>query len=566
MSEHGPGWSDAQKIDQAARPIFEAAMHGWCIPSALNPDIGIDYSVELLAEHPARKTATGDGDFLVQLKGETDAKYPNGDLSQSFPTRDLRYFLASKRRPVFLVVVDVNTRRGYWKFLQRFAAEEADQGKLASQESITIRIPAAQTLEDPDAFRAAVAEADRWMADRWPGAPHAAVRNLKNQIETGDPRVVVEISADENTTRIVVHPKEPIQFSIVVEGSPDALRRFEDDAFGRGLPVDSEKYEVKIRGRGMPGGDAEEIAGVHMAKKFSGHAVLTSISSNGKSSAPLTLQGEFQAGTTECRFLGKLPSGVLEMDLAFAIPQVPPTSLAVDIRADFRFRPQAWKGRSLSILPDFGVLDSFFSEFSDTHQVTIQVFCEGNPLFAGHVRGEMIAGLLNFAAGIDFFRVARRLTKRWKSVPVFPGEITEDDKNTLCVLDELERGVPFPLNEAEVMVAQSVAKGDVPSAPRKGVAERVVVMVPSESAKLFGSTVPLGATRRECAAALSELVSRDPDPNAQDREILRWKIVPQAPWLFSITGGSAIPEMHPEFDHVSHSTPSSPRTDSEKGG
>ena len=115
---------------------------------------------------------------------------------------------------------------------------------------------------------------------------------------------------------------------------------------------------------------------------------------------------------------------------------------------------------------------------------------------------------------------------------MFPGVVLEEDKIGVCVLEEIERGVEFPLNEAEFEFAHTVPKGELPKAPRDGVPDGVVIRQKNDSVRLFEHSIPLGITQRECKSAVPRLVSRMPGP--QDLDVLTWRISPESPWLFSI--------------------------------
>lgn len=544
MSSDGPGWSQAQQIDQAARPIFEKAMLKWAIPSVLTPDIGIDYSVELLSKHPERNTPSGDGDFLVQLKGESDATYSGEVLSQSFDTDKLRYILNNKRRPVFLVVVDINTERGYWKFLQQFAAEEIAQDKLLNQKSVTIPIPITQNLEDLSAFRIAIRNADQWLSNRWPGTPQAAVNELKRQLEAKDPRIEVDVKADAVTTHIAVRPKTALAFSLVVQGPRDAIRRFHEDAINRGLQVNPENYGVTVSGSDLPCADSSQnISSLHISHKVAGHAVLAPILNLESGLGPqLTLHGDFQGGTRECRFRAKLPSGVLSMDLSLEIPE---TSRPVDVTVHFRFDTGAWKGKPIARLPDFGILDKLFQHFSKDTRVSIQLFLDGNVFFSGPLPCSAIDGFVNMAAGIDLFRAVRRLTYPQIGNLMFPGKISQEDLNSLIVLEELQKGTPLALNSEPVTFEQSRDEQSVARIPPENVPSHVVITLTGEQVILFGHAIPLGTTQRECKRATFKLLSCKPDPANPGAQLLSWSVEPQIPWLLSrVNAGQAASSEH----------------------
>jgi len=140
------------QIEDLAQRMFRDALPPAWVPNEQHKDYGKDYLVEI-GEHNGDLTGSS---FFVQLKGQ-EAVEMTGDGSQvKFPleTKYAAYYVDKiKDLPVFLVVVDVNAKRGWYHFLQ--PGLEADQS-WRKQKSVTIYLPASNDLADTPKLRRAV--------------------------------------------------------------------------------------------------------------------------------------------------------------------------------------------------------------------------------------------------------------------------------------------------------------------------------------------------------------------------------------------------------------------------
>lgn len=108
----------------------------------ITPDYGIDKSLELVEG----STVTGK-EILLQLKG-TEAPRIYGDhISYSLRKEHLLYYL-ERDTPVFLIVVDIISKRCYWIFLQRYIFDilNIEKPSWVDQQTVTVRIPLVQDV------------------------------------------------------------------------------------------------------------------------------------------------------------------------------------------------------------------------------------------------------------------------------------------------------------------------------------------------------------------------------------------------------------------------------------
>ena len=135
------------QIDDLAQRVFRDALPPSWVPNEQHKDYGKDYLVEV-GENNGDLTGSS---FFVQLKGQEKAEF-TADQSQvkfSLETKHAAYYVDKiKDLPVFLVLVDVNAKQGWYHFLQ--PALEANQS-WRKQKSVTIYLPAANDLADAQA-------------------------------------------------------------------------------------------------------------------------------------------------------------------------------------------------------------------------------------------------------------------------------------------------------------------------------------------------------------------------------------------------------------------------------
>ena len=146
-------------IDKEAVKFFKNSLpeEHWTVYD-FQPDYGKDQKVELVEgdEHTGLT-------FWVQIKGQKKvSRLKDGSISFRLETKDLDYH-TRLQVPMFLVVVDVTKRVGYWIFTQEYERTWLKNVAWRGQEYIQIRLPSSNTLAGLKAFREAVKQAVRYM-------------------------------------------------------------------------------------------------------------------------------------------------------------------------------------------------------------------------------------------------------------------------------------------------------------------------------------------------------------------------------------------------------------------
>jgi hypothetical protein len=127
-----------REIDRMAQNIFNDSFPPDWLIRKQDPDIHVDYFVEI-----AEKESPSGEIFGVQLKGTSSPRYSKNLIKISVKTKHLSYYLDKVKQPIFLIVVDVKKRQGFWFFVQRWAKEELNDQNWMTQSKIDIKIPLA---------------------------------------------------------------------------------------------------------------------------------------------------------------------------------------------------------------------------------------------------------------------------------------------------------------------------------------------------------------------------------------------------------------------------------------
>ena len=231
------------ETEQAADDFFRSRLDNRWLRREQRPDFYVDYLVEMDDE-----SGPSGEKFGVQLKGTRSAAYRGDELCFKMKTKHLAYYLDKSPEPIFLVVVDLDGQRGAWLFLQEYLRTTAKEG-WRDQKSLTVRLPAGNSLDDLEALRASAKKSVAYMRELRPGSVSAAATKLKDELEQLDDRFRVDVGYSAGTTRATLHPQETMHGQMHFS-TPDARRKF-DELRASGKPVHFEKGELGMTGSGI---------------------------------------------------------------------------------------------------------------------------------------------------------------------------------------------------------------------------------------------------------------------------------------------------------------------------
>ncbi|MGZ4973754.1 MAG: DUF4365 domain-containing protein, partial [Limisphaerales bacterium] len=202
----------------------EIIFSDWLPPDWLcrkrTPDVFIDYVVEIVENGEPTGLF-----FAAQIKGVFLDK--NRPLPKKYPAsgKHVRYWLKDYPHPVFLFLIDVETRRGVWVFVQKFAKESISTHALENQKTITLQLDPADAFADMPRFLSALKLAQVFVRNLHPGSPAAAIQKRRQELQRQDPRLSFSITATDTLEQIHVFANEQFELQLrVPKSAKDAFK------------------------------------------------------------------------------------------------------------------------------------------------------------------------------------------------------------------------------------------------------------------------------------------------------------------------------------------------------
>lgn len=365
-------------IDQEAQKIFNIQISPAWLVREQKPDIYVDYFVELGEESKSPSGII----FGVQLKGVKKPRYSREYVTLSFKTRHLKYYLDKMKQPIFVVLIDVTKKIGYWLFVQEWLKRKYSDDSWCIKKKIDLKIPIANVLGNANKLLEAVKMADRFMHNLWPGSIPAAVDFEKKRLEKLDPRFGICISHSERETAYIVHPKEDVELTLCLRNDEEIKKSFQKLIdFGTEFVLNDDK--VTIKGSKL----FDEFLNDHeksslLIQPQNKPEALIEISTIDRNAIRSTIlcgiKGNFVWGDKGLSFSGSLPESPFNISLI-----IPNFELKTGFKFNIslKFETQKWENISVAMLPYFDKLFSFFSDLSNDHRIEIQCEAKGNQLF-----------------------------------------------------------------------------------------------------------------------------------------------------------------------------------------
>src|ERR1039458_5280072 len=192
---------DRFATSEAAYTILRHLLPAKWIIRPQTPDFHIDYLIE-----PTEAGELTGINLAVQLKGWTPKHNKASNPAYSLKTKHLLYYLQKCELPVFLVLVDVINRSGYWAFMQQFAQFLPPQH--LKHKRVLVRFYPENTLDDTQRFTKAISEALTFMRELRPGSINAALLQRKKDLEAKDKRVEVQVDVVNGRQNIILSAKD----------------------------------------------------------------------------------------------------------------------------------------------------------------------------------------------------------------------------------------------------------------------------------------------------------------------------------------------------------------------
>ncbi|HXC97888.1 MAG TPA: DUF4365 domain-containing protein [Verrucomicrobiae bacterium] len=392
------------------------------------PDFHIDYLIE-----PTEAGELSGINIGIQLKGWAPKKHKVGAPVYRLKTKHLLYYLEKCEFPVFLLLIDVTHRLGYWVFTQRFGSK-LNHDQLRKQKKFTVPFSLQDTLADIPRFTKAVLDAMKFMRDLRPSSIDAAVSHKKRELEAKDPRVEVQIEMVNGRQNIILNAKQELAFTVGFNTSDPATLDSVKDFFEKGTDLEITRGEIEFNGSPlfeelqMP---KNERLRIQYRRETDGHA-LFSWGENDPESY-VYIPGKCRIGEKFLTFEGSLPNSPFKMttSLPWTIAHTPEA-----FSMNLEFHPQLWQNQRLVALPHFESTHRYLKAIANGKEVILRLYSQGNLLGKSRVTEVDHQKFHGVLALLETVRKARVLARRFQVDPVLPSlkGISEEE---LMVIEEL---------------------------------------------------------------------------------------------------------------------------------
>lgn len=430
--------SESHVVDEMAQNVFRSGLPPSWLKREQKPDHHIDYFVEIAEEGAIPSGIT----FAVQLKGTKSPRYSDNFIVQSMKVEHLAYYIDKVRRPVFLIVIDVQSSDAYWLFMQEWIISNLKDPKWRKQQKVSVKIPLANQLQETSKLQKSVIEAEKYMRDLWPSSIPAAVSAEQKKLETLDNRFVVDISYAGGEVHYDLQPRSSINFTLQIKNQDtDKLRSKMIDLFERGLKVKFQPGEIEIQGSKLLSAIAADPnlrhIELHSAVVAGAELLLLSTDSSGAECVRLSFHGKVSLGSSEGNFDGHLKNSPLGINLAFPLDF---TQSKPSFDVSFNFNTSVWEGLPLLRLPYFDRVLSFFKSLQSGNSLRMVFEVEGYHIFSGTSTSDMTSGFLSGSMKyLELMEKARLVAQRIGINPLTPraDSIPEQDFETISLLSRL---------------------------------------------------------------------------------------------------------------------------------
>src|ERR1017187_5297465 len=485
-----PTVDENAELDSAATALVQLWLtlsSGWQLRRRL-PDTFIDYEIERIESgEPTGKV------FYVQQKAHRSV-VPNGLIvTQVMETKHLRYY-ATTHIPVFIIVVDVTAKVGYWVFVQEWLDKLPNADRLNDQETLTVTVPVANRLDDIPALLSAFRRAVTYMREKFPGTIEAAINSEIARLTAIDPRFDIKLDVVDSKKHYHFTPRELVPIRLKIAGNQtEPLRELME--YGRPLDLPSGTVEFD----NFPLLDAIKPVGSLAALKLS--AVLSQRCDlefwvDEQSDAPrVHLVGPITVGTAGMLYLGGQESLPLNVEIKTPPLQLKrPSQGTMTVSWDW----SAWSGIELLNLPYFEALLSLSQAATEGKTIRHRFSFQGGHLTSG------ILGKPNgdspFAAPALLLKTldkARKLAKALNVNPSLPPvtALTEEDFRDITFAHAILLEGGYSITGTGISVSltlNSLEKTALEALSQHGISGALRMEHPSQKGRIFGTEIPLG--------------------------------------------------------------------------
>lgn len=477
------------EIDQRAIKVFLDWVPDNWLPRKQDPDFFVDYLVEIVAQGEPMGLH-----FAAQVKGFEDQPNAQKSLSYSFKTKHLKYYLNRSQHPVFLFLINISTREGFWLFAQKHLKEKVAPKILDEQQSVTVHFFTEDNLENSTKFKCLLSEAERYVRDLHPGSIQAALQKRKSELEAKDPRCSVAISIKDGKEQITIVPKETFSFQTKIRSKN--VRGWQD-FFERGAEVKVEAGEMEIIGAPLLEEVNKAIGGYSKIQFGTPHSGCIQIfCGSGENLTIVQVDGQIRAGTKFMTFRGAMPDSPLEINGEVALHQDFKKEIS---SSHLIFSLDKWNGQSVLLLSFFDQIEILVKALCASAVPKMQILVRGNILWTGVLGDFEAKAMHNISYMIEWLRKCRWLAQHFSINPIMTPLQDVSDENWDAIFEcyDLLQTKNVVIPAPELTISFSSGNPPPPENALSGGDGVLRIEKPEIVFQIFGQPVRIGPIRYE---------------------------------------------------------------------
>jgi len=356
--------------------------------------------------------------FFVQLKGTESLEIQgNGTfVSHMLERKHTHYYVDQVRQPVFLVVVDVNNKAGYWVFVQEYLLDGLNGKKWRGKKSVAIRLPTKNRLEDTAKFRQGILSSQGYLAALHPAPVRDSIRKQQLRLESLDPRIEVRGQATASQECYLLVPREPIEFTMEFKGKKDEVDARMRRLFGHGLSVEFGPGEVELRGSPLLEETSRQGTLVLARHPLGGELTIRAVDAKEQEIARLEgLPAPAEGGSEQVRIRGGWGTAPLGFELTWNQGQVSgPVAIVFDL--------PRWHDQPLRLLPYFQRIRELVCGIASCHALRLEWYYQGYRCFAATVTQEKLVLFREIHEVLTVLDQARQVAEHYQVQLALPAD------------------------------------------------------------------------------------------------------------------------------------------------
>ena len=304
-----------------------------------------------------------------------------------------------------------------------------------SQKKAAIHVPLVNLITNTDSLLAAAHVATEFMSALRPASIRNAIAAQIAKIEAVDGRFTVRVDVADNKEQIWITPKpgESITIKLQFKGDREHLDPKLDNLFGKGLPTVFEPGELELLDLPFLVGDLRQGATLSVIRSTSASVRVYALANSNRILSHIEIPGSLTGGNSEIRFQSLPSDSILNFKTTFAFPQGVQNRPAFNLH----FNAKLWDNVPILNLPQFDILDQFFSGMAKAKSLKSVYYSEGNIVYTGTISFDRIAKLKRLPDIFAYVSAFRSVCRQCKINPPLSDRIDDPMEFSIFVMDLL---------------------------------------------------------------------------------------------------------------------------------